>query len=510
MEAFLDTQKSLIEQPQLNNLTTTAVMRTRVFPENFDVTRIMGQMHTKFSVTADSIVSVIESLYDGCSKIGVLNPANGVNPGGNAVLGGSGPEESLCICSNLYPCLSRPEIYSDFYYYNSICDGYYSDRILYSENIVFFKKMVSENIRYTDQWFFSDVISCAPPVIDGTFRVDMRRFNRVLRSRIRNILSVAAAHGIDKLVLVDFGCSPLFNPCRHCAEVFYKELIVGDFRDTFKEIVFAVSSLSDGMVSNVQIFQEILGFWMNNPFYNQYISIMGDGLSVSQQGWWRQLLCYYGANLLVNNSCDNSCVSGPLSSSGNSDLRSSKIMYQGKSPDVILVFMGVWDFLLGVPAQAPDHIAVTEMNYEQYFASSYEVMLWKLRKNCPNARIFCGTLSLPDSMAASMGISGPYRNGDVNTYNQVIIQCAEKYGCYVVDVNRVLSFYNTCDGLHPSLWGTQCLAQSWIQALENNNIQRNNFAKSNREKKVYYILAGLVFVVILLLFLLYLYMWLMY
>lgn len=47
---FQDTQKLLWENEQIFHLTTSAVMCTRVFPENFETTRIMRNYPTMISV----------------------------------------------------------------------------------------------------------------------------------------------------------------------------------------------------------------------------------------------------------------------------------------------------------------------------------------------------------------------------------------------------------------------------------------------------------------------------
>ena len=54
-EVFLDTQRLLWENEELRCRTWSAVMSTRVYPENFDTTRVMGTHPVKISVTCESI-----------------------------------------------------------------------------------------------------------------------------------------------------------------------------------------------------------------------------------------------------------------------------------------------------------------------------------------------------------------------------------------------------------------------------------------------------------------------
>ena len=113
-EVFLDTQRLLWENEELRCRTWSAVMSTRVYPENFDTTRVMGTHPVKISVTCESISAAARRFAESGMRIAVLNVANAVSPGGSVSWGGQGVEETLCRCSNLYPCLTKPEIYESF------------------------------------------------------------------------------------------------------------------------------------------------------------------------------------------------------------------------------------------------------------------------------------------------------------------------------------------------------------------------------------------------------------
>ena len=70
-----------------------------------------------------------------------------------------------------------------------------------------------------------------------------------------------------------------------------------------------------------------------------------------------------------------SMVSGPFRASAGSDIRILGLRQNGKNPDVIFIYTGTWDYLRGVPADAPEEPVNMKENYVNYFTPSYEVML---------------------------------------------------------------------------------------------------------------------------------------
>lgn len=444
-EVFLDTQRLLWENEELRCRTWSAVMSTRVYPENFDTTRVMGTHPVKISVTCESIPAAARRFAESGMRIAVLNVANAVSPGGSVSWGGQGVEETLCRCSNLYPCLTKPEIFESFYQYNNQLDGYYSSRIIYSQNVTFFK-IEGKLPKYTDRWFLADVITCPAPNLNGTVRIDGKKLRKVLEGRIRNILSVAEANGVGCLVFGDFGCGVYMNPPQLVAQIFYEQLTYGDFRNAFWEVIFAVEDRS-----NYDIFCQVLSPWQKNPLYGKYVSVLGDSLG----SFWPHLTSYFGGRLLANCCVLESMVSGPFRASAGSDIRILGLRQNGKNPDVIFIYTGTWDYLRGVPADAPEEPVNMKENYVNYFTPSYEVMLWKLRRNYPYARIYCGLLCPP-----------LLSEGALEAYNYGIRSCALKYGCYVADIPKYVKSYDSPDGIHASALGFNQLLDGWIQAVE--------------------------------------------
>ena len=75
---------------------------------------------------------------------------------------------------------------------------------------------------------------------------------------IRNILSLAEAHGVHTLVLGAFGCGAFMNPPEVVAQAFAWQLMNGDFRNTFREVVFAIKADDQRGYYNYQVFSNYL------------------------------------------------------------------------------------------------------------------------------------------------------------------------------------------------------------------------------------------------------------
>ncbi len=109
---------------------------------------------------------------------------------------------SAVMCTRIFP-----EVFEDFYHYNNQMDYFYSDRIIYSENVTVFKTE-TKYPEYTDEWFD------------------------------------------------------------------------GGFKNTFREVVFAVNAEHLQGKRNLDIFKSILSPWQKNQLYGKKVSILGDSISI--------------------------------------------------------------------------------------------------------------------------------------------------------------------------------------------------------------------------------------
>lgn len=168
----------------------------------------------------------------GKTHIVALNFAAAMNPGGGFLVGATAQEEDLCRCSGLYPCLkSKPVYYNE----NILCDdSYYTDNIIYSPNVPFFR---NEYNLLIEEPFALSIITAPAPNLNGLKEIDKAKVVEVLASRMDRILSIAASHLHSTLILGAWGCGAFGNDPADVAELFKSALITVP---AFEHVTFAV------------------------------------------------------------------------------------------------------------------------------------------------------------------------------------------------------------------------------------------------------------------------------
>ncbi len=225
-----------------------------------------------------------------------------------------------------------------------------------------------------------------------------------------------------------------------------------------------------------------------NEYKDKYFSVLGDSIStlsgynppdyaVFYEGenrlradvylpsdtWWGQVIAHLGGKLLVNNSfsgstvCDHRCFQIP--SYGCSDERTSALGAAGISPDVIMIYIGTNDWGHGFPIDEG-------LDSLYSFHGAYSAMLKKIRRNYPEAEIWCFTLSVsrhrehPDWQF-------PYYYGrrHIEQYCDAIRSCAKAFGCRLIDLYENGQPYESFDGFHPTAEGMKNLSDGVMEQL---------------------------------------------
>lgn len=209
------------------------------------------------------------SAYKG-GRVAVHNFASASNPGGGVVRGSGAQEECLCRCSGLYFNLNVQSMWDGFYTpHRNAHDPIHNDDIIYTPDVVVFKSdTASPRLLPEKDWYAVDVITCAAPNLrpnpsnpmnpsDGkTVRVSDKELLMLHEKRLKRILDVAVAEGVDTIILGAFGCGAFMNNPEVVALA--SKNVLQDYLHAFKNIEYAVYCRPDDD-KNFRIFERVLG-----------------------------------------------------------------------------------------------------------------------------------------------------------------------------------------------------------------------------------------------------------
>jgi uncharacterized protein (TIGR02452 family) len=273
-EIFTDTKRAYESVERLRDAVEES--KQNQFIELEDATMADDNSHDhRYGRKADIVVSTKRS-FEAASeyvnqkkKICVLNFANAFHPGGGVEEGCSAQEESLCRCSTLYACISADAMKKNFYkrHWISWLKGDFSnlanDDCIYTPAVVVFKSDDAEpKMLPEEEWYETDVITCAAPDLRKPIRIPGRiksimpgkgRLQNIHEQRGRRILEMARQQHVDVLILGAFGCGAFVNRPEAVACAYKK--ILEDYRYDFDTIEFAIA----GDNRNYKVFQEALG-----------------------------------------------------------------------------------------------------------------------------------------------------------------------------------------------------------------------------------------------------------
>ena len=271
-EVFEDTQKYYSEDPALKAAVKKSRESTRLYgadeyPELLgDPTRSGAVSVTKHK-TFEAAMALRKEYPD--KKIAVLNFASASRPGGGVTNGSRAQEESLCRCSMLYATLNTKPMWQGYYDVNrNMHDVLHTDACIYSPGVVICKTDESIPKRMQAEDFVTvDVISCAAPNLRNEpankhnpetgkpMRIEPRKLYDLHLSRARHILHIAAANGVDIIVLGAFGCGAFQNDPNIVAKAYRDAL--KEYGKRFDVIEFAIYC-RDYETENYDEFKKVL------------------------------------------------------------------------------------------------------------------------------------------------------------------------------------------------------------------------------------------------------------
>ena len=189
--------------------------------------------HIDENTVSETTVSSILRNAQG-SRVLALNFANAMFPGGGYVLGGKAQEESLCRASLLYYTIKGQKRYYRKNRLHILPD--YTDIMIYSENVPVIRNDRGELLNKPLSCSF---ITC--PAVNRTFAKFMmtgRRIDRIMRTRIKRIITLAVMKEPDVLVLGAFGCGMFGNKRKKVLPVF--EEMINRYVPDDIEVIFAI------------------------------------------------------------------------------------------------------------------------------------------------------------------------------------------------------------------------------------------------------------------------------
>lgn len=490
----------------------------------------------KYCVVEENTTFNAAKKYLKYGKTAVLNFANPYNPGGGVHNGAMAQEECLCRSSNLYPCISNKNVFHDYYLYHKNMKHYFfSDRLIYTKSVTVFKddsdipQLMPEN-----EWFQVDVITCAAPYIAKRKYTNKAALKELFKGRIRNIFEAAIDNGVEVIILGAFGCGAFKNPPEVVTKASHEVIEENNYGSYFKKIVFAIKSnysndnnyyafddeffgayhttllktpplpLIEPLKSrcnDFNIFSNYQRWKIRNKYDGKQFSILGDSISTlngynpkgyavfygeencersgvkeMKDTWWGKLIDFFGGELLVNNSWSGSRVtrlpnSDSLFPSGCSDERTSALHINSIEPDVIIVYLGTNDWGFGVELEG-SRLLSDESNM-QYFSSAYETMLSKIKKNYPDAEIWCCTLNTT-FMSSNPAFQFPLLSVSehIGEHNQIIKSIADRNNCKIIDLYSYHIPYDSIDGSHPNANGMNTLATLMIREIGGKEVKQ--------------------------------------
>jgi len=236
-EMGLDTFNYIYENENL--ITEYLINLTKYYPE--------GKIHSNKEYDSDLFISIerltsLEAIQKYKEDYTILNFASAKTPGGGFLRGAQAQEETLARSSNLYMSLVSKKKF-----YDNPTAPYYTDRVIYSPNVMFFK---NDNGFLIDNIFCS-VITCAAPNL--SVKHDLKIVKEKVLERIDKVLQVAIDNDEKKLILGAWGCGVFKNPPEMVAECFKTK--IEEYKNFFEQIIFAIP----GNDENYRIFNKILG-----------------------------------------------------------------------------------------------------------------------------------------------------------------------------------------------------------------------------------------------------------
>ena len=209
---------------------------------------------TKRAIIEVRNVSTISAIIDKArygSSVAVLNFASARNPGGGFLKGSMSQEEALAYSSGLYNSQIR---HMEYYESNKKCKSMmYTDNAIYSPDVVFFRNADLDLLEkpVTASVLTLPAVNMKQVITKGE---DINEANKVMKYRMRLVLSIFAKNKNKVIILGAYGCGVFGNDPNEIAAWWKDMLIDKSYGCLFDTVVFAVLDKLEG--SNISAFEQ--------------------------------------------------------------------------------------------------------------------------------------------------------------------------------------------------------------------------------------------------------------
>ncbi len=231
-----------LAQTRYYNPDTLAALQIEVLASSPTFSKTEFIVRNETTLTGGARISS-KSTHQTAQKIGILNFASAKNPGGGFLRGAQAQEESLARSSALYSSLLKcPEQYE---FHHQQKDLLYSDGMIYSPNCPVFKTDRGDLLKTP---YLVDFITSPAPNAGEVAKQqpqDLSKLRDVLYKRGAKVLTLAAYHQCDVLILGAWGCGVFRNDPTLVAQMFADFLLPGKpFYGRFQTVLFSVLDTS--------------------------------------------------------------------------------------------------------------------------------------------------------------------------------------------------------------------------------------------------------------------------
>jgi uncharacterized protein (TIGR02452 family) len=194
-----------------------------------------------FLVT-DTISAALQACNaGGDGRVGVLNMASPLRPGGGFLQGATSQEEFLCGCTTLYPSLQE-----NFYRLPELGAVWSPDVLIFRDGSQEANDLGKSERRYVG------VVSAGmlrfPELQDGEETYASAKDAEMVEKKMRAVMRIFQSKGMATVILGAWGCGAYGNPVRAVAGCCKKVLLGGkrgsdesETWDPVKEVIFAIN-----------------------------------------------------------------------------------------------------------------------------------------------------------------------------------------------------------------------------------------------------------------------------